>query len=300
MKITNQYQKSQMNRLGQMGQMYKMGQVGQMKNAPTFKSNVSIVRNDCQEIIYENITRFFKRDLDWNKAVDNLIQKYKNVDKVNMYCYGCSDGSEPYSWAMLLTEKLGKKEAQKFLPIIAKDIDDTVIKNAKSGIVKATSRDVGFIKRFLGENYRKYITFDDKVHRIDGVKVRDGIINPSFKNAVIFEKADIMQDIKNIEPNNSVVVARNFWVYLSEQDQFNLGRKLSNRLRDNSMSIIGVYDVSNAYAKASLLGREFKSTDIEYCYDKMPREAENYLYNPNFLLQSYGHKLRTKNLQAVT
>ena len=71
-----------------------------------------------------NTTSFFRNDLIWGDFADLLIDKYKNENKVNVYCYACSDGSEPYSVAMLLISRLGLEGAKKFFPIIAVDKDD--------------------------------------------------------------------------------------------------------------------------------------------------------------------------------
>ena len=75
---------------------------------------------------YWTSTKFFREDLNWNDFVFMLFQKYKGVPQVNIRCFGCSDGEEPYSLAMKLDVVLGKY-AEKFFPIVAKDFDKTSI-----------------------------------------------------------------------------------------------------------------------------------------------------------------------------
>ena len=60
-------------------------------------------------------TRMFRSDLDWNLLSYYLENKYKNAQKVNVLNAACSDGSEPYSLAMILDKKISG--GKKFFPI---------------------------------------------------------------------------------------------------------------------------------------------------------------------------------------
>ena len=70
--------------------------------------------------------------MNWRMLANYITSK---ATPPKILCYACSDGSEPYSIALSLINRLGYTEAQKHFPIIAKDIDETMIKRAKSGFI---------------------------------------------------------------------------------------------------------------------------------------------------------------------
>lgn len=235
-------------------------------------------------------------DLDWHKLANILVEKYKNTNKVNIYCYACSEGAEPLSLAMLLIEKLGKEEAQKFFPIIASDIDEEIFKNAQNGIIKLSKWDIDNIKRILGDNYSKYIEFDNNFKKDPNLndEVCTGRIKSILDGTVIFNgNVDIRKSITNIEKNNSVVLCRNFWPYIPEKDQSQLAKDLFEQLGENSMCVIGSYDIRKANAGLTLLHKNFKKYDNtcdENClfYVKDTSKEKKTLSNPFFLKYVYA------------
>lgn len=205
---------------------------------PNFTSNLRRVYDaSTNSLLYLNTTGLFRKDLDWDKFADFLISKYKNTDKVNIYCYACSDGSEPYSLAIKLIEKAAKLgvDCDKFFPIYAKDIDSKMISMAKRGYLPANESD----EKILTE----YPQYFEKTHIIPDLDLGcDSIwrVRSYLKNKVIFQHADINTDINIVKPNNSVVMARNFWIYLDGDFQRrNLARNIQALLKKNSLLVVG-------------------------------------------------------------
>ena len=89
---------------------------------PNFQGNRRYVYNKNGDFLYRTTTYFFRDDLNWNAFIKFISNKYKNADRVNILNHACSNGQEPYSLAAKLMQTLGE-EAEKFFPIIAKDID---------------------------------------------------------------------------------------------------------------------------------------------------------------------------------
>ena len=58
---------------------------------------------------------------------------------------------------------------------------------------------------------------------------------------VDFKVSNLLHDYKRIEPENSIVFARNFWPYLKE-DAITLAKKLASRMGENSTLILGRFD----------------------------------------------------------
>lgn len=198
-----------------------------------------------------------------------LIKKYKNAEKVNIYCYACSEGAEPFSLAMLLLKTLKdqgikdiQKEFKKFFPIIASDIDEEILKNPKQGIIKLSRSDIKRIETILGKDYSDFIEFDNNFQYSDFHKewVCNGKIKPILKDKVIFKTADIRSDILNIKGNNNVILCRNFWTHLLKTDQQELAKNLFKNIGENSMCIIGEHDCDYSrdnYADGLLLLQKF-------------------------------------------
>jgi len=216
---------------------------------PNFTANSRAIwmktSSGAQQIRSRNTTFFFRDDLKWQAYVDMLIKKYEHAKKVMVYCAGCSSGEEPFSLAMLLIEKLGKEKAQKFFPILATDFDSVILKNPKRGLIKPSEDDIDKFETILGSNSAQYITYNGKYRWNKKLEeeVCDGKINPILKGTVVFKKANFKDVIPTIEPNNSVVMCRNFWYYVQPQEnRTTLVRNLFNQLGDNSLCVIGDYE----------------------------------------------------------
>lgn len=265
---------------------------------PGFTSNYREVTDKAGNRIYCNNTWYYRYDLPWNNFIEKLAEKYKDVDKVHIYDYACSEGAEPFSLAMLLIKKLGEEKAQKFLPIIASDLDEEILKNPKQGIIKPSKSDINAIKKILGDDYSKFIEFDDKFE--DNRTLKDelcsGKIKPILKNAVIFKNANVINDIPNIEKENSVVMCRNVWLFFNEKEKLKLAEALSNQLGDSSMCVIGNFDdsrsilLSKQFDKYFLNEKEKSGLYSEgLCYIKNSSKEKEHLRNPNFLMKIFGN-----------
>lgn len=129
--------------------------------SPAFASNAIQVLDEAGNVINRHTSLFFRDDLKWDKFVNKLISNFQANDKVNVYCFGCSEGSEPFSLIMFLIEKLGVDEAEKFFPIKAFDISEKIFEDAQRGNIKLGRDDIKRMKEFLGEDYKKYIQTDE-------------------------------------------------------------------------------------------------------------------------------------------
>ena len=191
-----------------------------------------------------NTTCFYRIDFGWEKAIKFLVDKYKNIPKVNVYNYGCSNGAEAYSFLMSIDSNFDKSVLKKFSPVIAKDFDSFAIDTAKKGLLAANAKELYDINKYTKNNLDKYL----EVYRVENIN-NDVILSPKefLKENVIFEQADILKDYKNIEPNNSIIFARNFWVYLSDEERSLLAKKLYNHLDKNCALILGSHDNHQNY-----------------------------------------------------
>jgi chemotaxis methyl-accepting protein methylase len=222
---------------------------------PNFCSYRYAVKNKFGLVINRGNTCFFRHDLAFDDLIRHIYTKHKNVPKVNIIAHACSDGEEAYSFLIKMIDYLGNKEAEKFLPILAKDIEQTNIDVAKNGKYHIESFEKGAIDFYMGKNFYNYLLPTESKN---SVKVSD-----SIKDKIIFSKSDILEDVKNIDFNNTVLLARNFWHYLEEENIDKLAMNLSHRMNKSSTLVIGDYDkqynidrILNRYGFQELYGLE--------------------------------------------
>lgn len=244
--------------------------------APNFTSSCREVYNELGKLTHRNDTSLFRSDLgDWNKFAEYIGNKFKNCDKANIYSLSCSAGDEVYSLAMKLIDKYGEKEAEKFFPIIATDYDHNIIKMAKNGYLPMFAEDVDMINRQTKGKFDEYFKELDEVPQIVDnigmemfadydfiVKVKD-----KLRNKIKFNVADATKECKLVEPDNSIVMARNFWPYLKDENsRISLAENLYKRLGKNSAVVIGKFDdTSNAFASKNLTDSGFICNPENYC-----------------------------------
>ncbi len=234
-------------------------------NSQTFTSSDRCVynclsRND-DDVIHRNTTFFYRKDLDWDNFSKFLLDKYKNTSKVNTYCYACSDGSEPYSLIIDLKTK-APSQADKFFPIIAKDYDQEIIRQAKSGTIYVPHYEKYFIHEQSNHNFNKFFGKDVRSDRRNNCAGRVFEVKPELSNNVTFDSADICKDVENIKPDNSIVLCRNFWPYLKSQEKMDtLAQDLYNRLGNNSIVVLGIYDEDKVKPYEAMFKAGFQLVD---------------------------------------
>ena len=206
---------------------------------PSFTSLTRTVRDEHGRLKYRNTTNFFRNDLDWQNFADFVAEKYKMVNKVNVVCYACSDGSEPLSLLMLFKEKF-PNGGKKFLPIVAKDIDKTVIESAKGDFINMDYHDERAINNYTAGRFRNYFVPPVRGFDVDPVLVKKQAI---LKEGISYATADITKDINSVPVNNTILFCKNFWPYLEDNKQRQqLVENIKNRLQRNCLVVIGNFD----------------------------------------------------------
>ena len=216
-----------------------------------------------EALSHRNDTSFFRDNRLWTNLTGLLENKFKNAQKVNVYSYGCSEGSEAYTFVMSILAKLEDKK-EKYLPVIAKDFDPHVIDLAKKrGQYFLTNTEIATINENARSFYNRFF---------QEICPNFAYVSDELYDNVRFSVADINKDYKNIEPENSVVFVRNFWPYLKDDNaRIGLLNKLYNQLAPGSLMIIGLFDrVGTDYAINEMIEKVgFRPTSVEYVYEKI-------------------------------
>ena len=196
-------------------------------------------------IQHRNDTEFFRNGAEIPYMLDRVVKAFKHKKHVNVYCYGCSDGSEPYTMVMYLYAKYGEKIADKFMPIIAKDYDLSAILKARSGVFEIDKEEYKNIQNFTKFNFKKFFNtispqmMDNEESRIIAKA------NPKYYSKIKYGVGNILQDYKNIDGKTTLLTTRNFLPYLHEHSRIELAPKIASILRNGSFWNIGTYDKFN-------------------------------------------------------
>ena len=197
-------------------------------------------------------TCLFRHDLDWRGFVDLIKKTFAGKEKVNAYSLASSDGSEAYTYAICIFDKMPKTEHSKYLPIIASDIDEEVIKAGKTGKINLSTKDL--VKTELHLNRSKmYFKHCGEAMKIKNNKEFEqtyykeyNLYEPinKLKNAVKFKQVDILTQLKKIkDEGNSIIFCRNVAPYLSNNYILDIVETAKKVLKSGSLFIIGDYDI---------------------------------------------------------
>ncbi len=202
-------------------------------NNINFKHFRQEILDKSGRVINRGDTCLFRNDLDFDYLVNFLEYKYRDTDNVNIIAHACSDGEEIFSFISKMIDSLGYKNSKKYLPVDARDVNKSFIEIAKKGQYYLKSYETGAIDFYLGENFTQYFKL-----------LNPNLINVSkiLKECVNFSQSDILDDVKNIDFNNTVLFARNFWHYLDDEDIDKLSMILSHRMSNSSTLVIGDFD----------------------------------------------------------
>lgn len=211
----------------------------------------------------ENIyttTNLFRKDLNWLKLPEALEKIFKGKNKVNIYDLACSDGSEAYTIAISIMQKL--PNSKKYFPIKASDINDEMIDIAKSGKINISDKEIKMLKTINSADYFEHsglaLDIKDDLSSIEknGYKAYKAI--PELKNKIEFKKNDILSEIQTIDDkSNSVIFCRNVSPYLSLEYINSIIQTLQQKLKKGSLFVIGHFD-SNAMKPEILKNDNFK------------------------------------------
>ncbi len=187
-------------------------------------------------IVVSNSTHFLRDDMPWHNIGKKLEELFPE-GKVNIHNFACSDGSETYSLAICLIEQLGEEGAKRFFPIKASDNDEYIISKAKKREIDAKIDDIVELNKLTNNNIEKYFDAEYESGRF--------ILYPKniLKKNVKFECKDFSKGLDKIKGSNNLILCRNFWGYLSEDEIINCAKKLHKKLDENSYAIIGRFDM---------------------------------------------------------
>ena len=208
-------------------------------------------------------TRLFRDDLEWDELAKYEVKHFKNKDKVNIVMFAASDGSEAYSKIISLFSA-AKNCVNKFFPIKAYDIDDEILKAAKSGYVQADDWDICEV-RYRADNVDDFFEKTDQKMRIKNDAGSRGFTTLKARKKltqnVEFNKSDIFREITKIkDSSNTVLMCRNILGYFLIDEMEDFIKLASKFLKKGSLFVIGDYD--REYMSIDVLFKKYKFENI--------------------------------------
>lgn len=187
-----------------------------------------------------NVTEFFRnKDLFFN-FIDTISRELKpQVNTLKIWSAACSDGSEPYSIAILLDQLTPKKEHR----IIATDIDERILQTAQTGVYTKRSLknvDENILKKYFRQlNAEKYEVISD------------------IKKRVHFQKHDLI--CSSYGCGYDAIVCRNVLIYFTSDAKASIYKKFYDALKPGGLLFIGATESIYNY---KLIGYDRESSFI--------------------------------------
>ena len=220
--------------------------------APAFTSNVRMFKTK-DGLNMANVTCTFRKNLNWEDFAKFEIENFKNKDKVNIIQFASSDGSEAYTQIMSLLEKGGNKSTKKFFPIIAYDIDDTIVNIARTGLLNLGDEDKLKIEKNCNKFHKYFSKFNTNLNFsfniYNPLNISPSLdystykVAPTLTNKVCFNIGDIFQIAPKIkDDSNTIILCRNMLSYFPKEKILNVVKAFSQNLKTGSLIATGILE----------------------------------------------------------
>lgn len=166
-----------------------------------------------------NVSQFFRDTNQWKMLQELIIPKYLLGRKtLKIWSAGCSGGQEPYTLAIFMQEYFPNI----YFSILASDIDENVLLQAKNGIYKKND----FIST-PPEILEKYFTPSGNDYKI----------NDNILKLVKLQKHNLLTDY--YETGFDLITCRNVVIYFTEDTKKTLYKKFYNSLNEGGILFTG-------------------------------------------------------------
>jgi chemotaxis protein methyltransferase CheR len=190
-----------------------------------------------------NTTELFRDPDIWRSLRDDVLPKFAQHKKINIWHAGCSTGQEVYSMMILLEEMelLSKSE------IYASDINSDVLETARIGRYKYRFNHA-YIENFdMVMNGSKEPSPDEtlvsnsKYFFID--KVSDSIqMKPFLTEKPVYKKIDLVKDENLFFVKFDIIICRNVIIYFNYDLQNKVFNLFYKNLFNNGCLLLGLHE----------------------------------------------------------
>lgn len=173
-----------------------------------------------------NVTEFFRNPSAFEylerKIFPRVMAERNRDDTFEVWSAGCSSGEEPYSLAIALLRVKRKHRIPNPFHVLATDIDEPVLKKARTGIY---SREA--LKNLDEKDIQEFFS-----------NVEGGYsVKSEVQECVTFRTSDILKDKPGAM--HSLIVCRNLLIYFSRENQEKVISEFSRNLTENGYLMLG-------------------------------------------------------------
>ncbi|MCB0191137.1 MAG: protein-glutamate O-methyltransferase CheR [Anaerolineae bacterium] len=208
---------------------------------PDWSNLFSSTRSDPTELsklrdfLTINVSSFFRDPQKYEVLKKTILPNLqKESSNLRVWSAGCSQGQEPYSLAIMLTETTG---SQRRHYILASDLDRSALAKAKSG-GPYTATDVANVPINLHQRYFK-------------VENNKYLAHERLRQLVTFKQHNLLAD--PFESNFDLIICRNVVIYFTALVKEQLYNRFYKALRPGGVLFVGGTEIVN---KASEIGFE--------------------------------------------
>jgi chemotaxis protein methyltransferase CheR len=159
-----------------------------------------------------------------DKVLPQLKSTVNNRD-LRIWSAGCSSGEEPYTLAMIIDEFFGKEKAGWDTKILATDISDRALEEARKGIY--SNKDIEPVPANWRLNYFKKLDTSSSV------------VTDAIKNEVLYRKFNLMNHTFSFKKKFHVIFCRNVMIYFNNETKNELVNKFYDMTEPGGYLFIG-------------------------------------------------------------
>lgn len=213
----NAYKEKQLQR--RIATVMKSSGVDNLKEYAKLIVKDEAIKRSFLDYITINVTEFYRNKDLFHEfediLIETLIPKFRDI---NIWSAACSNGSEPYSLAMIL-ERNNIKPRNK---ILATDLDDGILDKARLGAYKEHE-----LKNIDQEDLKRYFILNNGIYHI----------NDKIRDMVSFKKHDLIID--DYKKGFHVIVCRNVTIYFKNETKDDIYRRMQESLVPGGVFFIG-------------------------------------------------------------
>jgi chemotaxis protein methyltransferase CheR len=172
---------------------------------------------------------FFMREADhFNYFRDKILpylEKTVRDKDLRIWSAGCSSGEEPSTLAMIINDYLGKEKIWWDTKVLATDISDRVLGQAKAG-------------QYLNEQLVS-LPIKWKANYFKGINNEKSVLIDKIRNEIIYRKFNLMDDTFPFKKKFHVIFCRNVMIYFDNNTKTELVNKFYELTEPGGYLFIG-------------------------------------------------------------
>ncbi|MGE5561201.1 MAG: CheR family methyltransferase [Chloroflexota bacterium] len=174
---------------------------------------------EFRDFITINVSEFFRNPDKFDELRTRILPELLRASpRLKLFSAGCSNGSEPYTLAIILEELTPGRRHE----ILAVDIDDHALAVARAGVYTAND-----LKNVNPNQLRRHFTAVD-----GGYRAKDDL-----RSRIRFERGDLLAD--RFEDGFDLIVCRNVVIYFTDAAKTSLYSKFHAALKPGGVLFVG-------------------------------------------------------------